>query len=315
MMFIGIAWAGTFDFNPGQVGTRYKSEIQGDVTGNGYVVDYQKVNTNNLSIMEYSHGSGALDFADLLSSEQKTTTDQTSYSYWILDNNGLWQKKATGGNSVISYTKQYDNVQAPTTFAYGTGWYAAHPIQYNSLLKDKNDAKSYQEGISLQRQVEYARGLKGDIAVDLNCTGATYTADGKGIASMKINDKIIQGTMHIGTLLTNTLKTSKGLNIPMSIQGVKEPIVWTDSDYIGDFEVQKTIKFEITKSKSTDGIDWLPCCMGGFLDVPSYDIKRERAGQAGIFDCTCRNTSISTMLPKWNTSLAQFPESVYKKKP
>ncbi|MFB3764485.1 MAG: hypothetical protein ACE14P_04460 [Methanotrichaceae archaeon] len=315
LILIGTAWAGTFDFNTGQQGVLYKGDMQGDVTGTGYVWDYQKINTNNLSMMEYSHGSGAMDFADVLSSAQTTTTSSSSYSYYYLNDKGWLVKAAKGGNSVISYTKQYDNVQSPTAFAYGTGWYATHPVIFNSFIKDKNVAKSYQEGVSMQRQVEYARGLKGDIAIDLNCTGpSTAGVSGKGTASMKINDKVIQGTMHVGVLFTNTLLDSSGKNRNFKIQGIKEPIIQTDQDYIGDFEVQKTIKFEISKSPQYDSVDWLPCCMGGFFDVPSYNIKQERPGQVGIFDCTCRGTSISTMQPKWNTSQAQFPESDYKYK-
>lgn len=279
-------------------------------------MNYQKVNTNNLSMLEYSHGSGTMDFADIMSAAQTTTTSSAGYYYYYLDPNGLLQKAPKGGNSVISYTKQYDNVQSPTAFAYGTGWYAAHPVVYNSLLKDKNDAKSYQEGISMERQVEYARGLKGDIGIDLNCTGpyAASVGYGKGTASMKIDDNVIEGTMHIGVLYTNTLLDSKGKNRDMKIQGMKETIVQTDEDYIGNFDVQKNIKFEIKKSPSFNNVDWLPCCMGGFFDIPSYDLKTERAGQLGIFDCTCYSTALSTYQPAWNGTTAQFPESVYGSK-
>jgi len=53
--------------------------------------------------------------------------------------------------------------------------------------------------------------------------------------------------------------------------------------------------------------DWLPCCMGGFFDVPDY--SKANKGQIGIFDCTCRNTSISTFKPTWDGTIAQFPRS------
>ncbi|MDD2754187.1 MAG: hypothetical protein PHS80_01535 [Methanothrix sp.] len=38
----------------------------------------------------------------------------------------------------------------------------------NENAEDKNVAESYQESASMQRQVEYARALKGDIAIGLN---------------------------------------------------------------------------------------------------------------------------------------------------
>ncbi len=161
-------------------------------------MEYVKVNTNNLSMLEYAHGSGSMNFADILYSEQKATSKTV---YWIDYNTGQWKSGNTGATSAITYTRQYDNVQSPTAFAYGNGWYAAHPVVYNSLLKDKNQAKSYQESASMHRQVEYARALKGDIAIDLNCTAPTATADGKGSISMRLDDEVTQGTLHVGELL------------------------------------------------------------------------------------------------------------------
>ena len=170
LIITSSSWAGKWDFNPGQEAVKHKSDVTSDVTGTGYVMERTKVNTNNLSMLEYSHGSGNMDFADILYNEQKTThAAATSTGSTTIQ--GQWKKKHPGASSAITYTRQYDNVQSPTAFAYGTGWYATHPVTYNSLLKDKNEAKSYQESATMDRQVEYARALKGDIAVEMNCTG------------------------------------------------------------------------------------------------------------------------------------------------
>ena len=75
------------------------------------------------------------------------------------------------------------------------------------------------------------------------------------------------------------------------------------------------MKLEISKSPPTWMEDWLPCCSGGFFDIPSYNFDKEHGLQKGVFDCTCRNTSISTMQPKWNTTMAQFPTEQYQYKP
>jgi len=317
VLVTGLSWGGSLDFNPGQEAVKYKHEMTDDVTGQGYVMEYKKVNTNNLSLLEYFHGSGTMDLADILKSEQKTTHGN---SYWVYNFESQkydFREKPAGANSAISYTRQYDNIQSPTTFAYGTGYYASHPVDYNSLLKDKTVAKSYQESASMHRQVEYARALKGDIAVDINCTGPTVTADGIGTLSMRIDDDVTQGTLHIGELLAQPVKKG-GYQLKPSVRnqlGWKDPIIEVDNDYIGDFQVQKTMKLEITKSKSSWAEDWLPCCGGGFFDLLSYNFDKQYAGQKGIFDCTCRNTSISTMKPAWNASMAQFPTEKYKNKP
>jgi len=313
LLVTGLSWAGSFDFNPGQEAVKHKNDVTSDVTGEGYYVEYVKVNTNNLSMLEYSHGSGTMDFADVLYDEQKTTQTGSSI-YWIDYNTGAWTKAYPGASSKITYTRQYDNVQSPTNFAYGTGWYASNPVAYNSLLKDKNEAKSYQESASMHRQVEYARALKGDIAVDLNCTAPTATASGKGSISMKTDDDVTQGTLHVGELLTMPLAKNSKPKYKL-MQGIKQPIIEIQSDYIGDFQVQKTMNIVISKSAPTWMEDWLPCCSGGFFDIPSHNFDKERGSQKGIFDCTCRNTSISTMKPAWNASTAQFPTEKYKNVP
>jgi len=53
-----ICWAGLYDLNPGMEAVKYKHEMTDDVAGQGYVMEYKRVNTNNLSLFEYSHGSG-----------------------------------------------------------------------------------------------------------------------------------------------------------------------------------------------------------------------------------------------------------------
>ena len=80
LIVTGLSWAGTWDFNPGQEAVKHKHEMTDDVTGQGYVMEYKKINTNNLSLLEYFHGSGSMDLADILNSEQKSTHAST---YWL----------------------------------------------------------------------------------------------------------------------------------------------------------------------------------------------------------------------------------------
>jgi hypothetical protein len=180
-------------------------------------------------------------------------------------------------------------------------------------LKEKTVAKSYQEAIMMHHQLEYAHAYKGDVAVNLNCTGPTYEAKGKGSASMKIEDFVTQGTVHIGQLLTDTKKATTKNKGGMKFQAWKKPIIEVDADYVGNFHIMKSMKIEVEKSKSYDEEDWLPCCFGGYFDM--HEVDRKAIGEEGIFDCTCRNTSISTYKPTWNASMAQFPTEKYQYKP
>jgi len=313
---LGVSYAGPWDLNPGKEALKHTHHSEGDVTGEGFVMVYQNINTNNLSALEYMHGSGSFDVADIIDSQQKTA--HGGYYYYQTLSTGKivpdWKQQWTGANSVIKLTRQSDMTQSPVTFAYGTGWYASHPVTYNSLLKDRTVAKSYQEGSMMLHQLEYARGFVGDMAVELNCTGPTETKDGYGLASMKLEDKVIQGTVHIAELLTNPQelkydsKTKQYVPKKSSkVLGIKGAIIEIDENYIGNFDIQRSMKLEVTKSREVTMEDWLPCCMGGFFDVPDY--SKANKGQIGIFDCTCRNTSISTFKPTWDGTIAQFPRS------
>jgi len=59
LMVMGSSWAGTWDFNPDQQAVWHRNDVTTDVTGQGFVMEYTKVNTNNLSMLEYTHGSGS----------------------------------------------------------------------------------------------------------------------------------------------------------------------------------------------------------------------------------------------------------------
>jgi hypothetical protein len=145
-----------------------------------------------------------------------------------------------------------------------------------------------------------------------------------------MDDNVTQGTLHISELVSDPKliktkyavkqnKNSTGYVISTTdlynfghLRAWNEPIIETDLNYVGDFQVQKNMKIEMKKSTAMWATDWLPCCSGGFSDVTNSDT--EHVSQKGIFDCTCRNTSISTMKPAWNTTMAQFPTAKFQYK-
>jgi hypothetical protein len=305
----------------GSTAIRYTHINQESVEGTGFVMEYKKVNTNNLSMLEYMHGSGSIKEADVLNAQQKTSGSAIFsngyYSgsvYYVVDSKtGKWKAYNSGASSVISYTKQNDMSQAPSSFAYGTGWYAQHPVGFDSLLKDKTNIKSYQEGTEMEHQMEYARAYVGDIAVELNCTGPTETADGLGFTHMKIDDDVTAGTIHVAEFLSRPIYDTYGNYTAIKTQGAHSPLVIEDTSWIGNFKIQKDMQFQMTKTHYTSCADWLACPVGGFFDIQDWD--KLKAGESSIFDCTARNVSLSTFRPKWDGSKAQFPEEIYGKKP
>ncbi len=306
LIIIGPGLAGEWDFNPDYADRnafKYKYINEEDIEGNGYMMVRDEVNTNNLSLLEYMHGSGSIDYAYIMNSTQKTIHGENDY--YIMNENGGYVQMPSGADSSINFTIQKDIVQSPTGFAFANGWYAERPIAYDSFLKEKTVAKSYQEAIVMHHQLEYARAYKGDIAVDLNCTGPTYDANGVGRVSMKLEDVVTQGTVHIGQILSDTVKGSNSFKT----QGWRKPIIDMDNDYVGDFHIKKNMAIEVEKSKPYEYEDWLPCCFGGYFDM--NEEMRKPILEDGIFDCTCRNRSISTYKPEWNASMAQFPTSLF----
>ena len=287
------------------------NEFQQDVSGEGYAMIYQYVNTNNLSVKNYMHGSGTMDMATLISSQQKKAT---TVDYFPEYNSKV--PSTQFGNSISSY-KNYDStitfneqnemIQAPYSFTYGTGWYASHPVQYNSLLKEKTDSKNYQAGSTMQHQIEYARAFQKDVGVILNCTGPTNKANGVGLNQMRLEESVTAGTVHIGEMLTQNMDKKKGIK-----GSTHDPLILIDENYVGSFKIKKSMTINAVKKQVKEIADWLPCCMGGYFDMDSID---RRYSADGVFDCTCRATSLKSYKPVWNGSVAQFPNAIYATKP
>jgi hypothetical protein len=284
------------NMNPGQSYLEHTNDFQQDVSGEGYAMVYQNVNTNNLSVKNYMHGSGVIDMATLIHSEQKPYVDVE-----YIPSNGI-PVDVYSWNSFINFTEQNQMTYAPEGFIYGTGWYAAHPIEYASLLKEKTDGRNFQAGISMDHQIEYARAFKKDIAVQLNCTGGSVGIKGEGLGKMKIEEDVTQGTVHIGELLTQPQVPGKS---PGKLTAI-EPIVEIDENYVGNFKIKKQMSINVPKSSYSNSADWLPCCMGGFFDMYTWD-QNVNSAKKGIFDCTCEKTALSKYQPAWDGTKAQFP--------
>jgi hypothetical protein len=297
------------NMNPGQSYLEHTNDFQQDVSGEGYAMVYQNVNTNNLSVKNYMHGSGVIDMATLIHSQQKPYTDIEYVS------SGGVPVDIYSWDSTINFTEQNQMTYAPEGFVYGNGWYAAHPIEYKSLLKEKTDGRNWQAGISMDHQIEYARAFKKDVAVQLNCTGGAIGIKGEGLGKMKIEEDVTQGTVHIGELLTNPQIPGSVAALSAGIPKVTsngqmsriEPQIEIDENYVGNFKIQKLMEINVPKSSYSNTADWLPCCMGGFFDMYTWD-QNVNSAKKGIFDCTCEKTALSTYKPTWDGTAAQFPK-------
>lgn len=64
-----------------------------------------------------------------------------------------------------------------------------------------------------------------------------------------------------------------------------------DERYVGVYDITKKVSMRsvFTRINLTEGEEWLPCCSGGFFDMPQWE-QKARKSEAGIFDCTCSKT-------------------------
>jgi len=299
----GPAWAAS---NPDGYYLKNEQSLEQDVEGVGFVMVYQKVNTDSLQLKNYIHGSGSMDAAFLINS------NQTAVSGDLQDQNTLVYLETPKGWSVnaenISFVEQNEMTYAPVAVAYGTGYYAKNPVVYNSKLKERTEGKNYdgscsQEGVSMVHQIEYASAFVKDIGVELTNidkwppkTGYYSSSPTKGssLTKMKIEEEVTEGSVHIGQLVT------KKYNATTREGGWKKPLIEIDENYAGTFKITKNMEICTSCTGSKPRADWLSCCIGGYGAMDDLD---KLWGEKEIFDCTCRDVAWGE---SWNdTSKAQ----------
>jgi hypothetical protein len=282
MISIDLSAAGKCNLNPEYDGRdvfKYKYECTEELDGLGYFAQRTKLNTNNLSLLNHMHGSGSISSSGTLLSEQQTR--HTSKWYYVINSQGTWEKHYEDAKSAMAANLHREMTQSTESFTFGTGWYASHPIAYNSLLKENTVAKNYEGAAMMAHQLDYAHGYAGDMAVELNCTSPKKDSNGRALASMQIEDDVTAGAVHIGQLLSDTIKRAKSFKTV----GWREPVIEADADYMGTFRIKKNIKMEIDKPVTVmEYGNWLPCCFCGYLDMDEVDCKP--FARDCIFNCT-----------------------------
>jgi hypothetical protein len=289
----GPAWAAG---NPEGYYIKNEQTLEQDVEGVGYAMVYQKVNTESLQLKNYMHGSGTMDTATLLSSNQSCTMVSTQ------DRNTLvYTGYSFGHRGNISFVEQNEMTYAPVAMAYGTGYYTENPIVYNSKLKERTEAKNYDGGlcgdaVSMVHQIEYASAFVKDVGVRLEniekLPKSGYSSKpvtGLSSTRMNIEEEVTEGSVHVGQLVTT------------KDEGWKEPLIEIDENYAGTFKITKNMEICTSCTGKKPRSDWLSCCFGGYDGMDDED---KMWGEEEIFDCTCRDVAWGD---SWNdTSKAQY---------
>jgi len=276
-------------------------DFEQSVQGNGYYMTYIYAQAGNAALKNYAHGSGSLTSEATLTYQNLERKTHNAYS----DYNDFAQ-------DCIQFKEDVSMVYAPMRIAIGNGYYAANPVDYSSLLKEKTWLKNYLAGTSMHHEVEYAHALDKELeAVVKDKTNLTYDPEyqGVGYTQMKVNEDMTDGKAHIGVLQANTGFTSRSKPEDFGsdwsdpkVAGLKNgawynPSIEIDEDYWGTYHIEKNMTLEVPYYLKQTSDDWLPCCFGGFDSMTTYDKKAFKSA-TGIFDCTCFKAPTQAQFPR-----------------
>lgn len=279
-------------------------DFEQSVQGNGYFMTYMYAKANNVAVKNYAHGSGSLNSEATLVYNSLDRSTHNAYS----DYNDFAQ-------DCIQFKEDVSMVYAPMRIAVGTGYYAANPLDYSSLLKEKTWVKNYLAGTSMHHEVEYAHALDKELElVGKDKRNLTWDPElhSVGYTQMKIVEDVTDGKAHIGVLQANknfldnsnvaqpdytntdTLGQFGKLN-----SAWKDPSIEIDEDYWGTYHIEKNMTLEVPYRLIQKGEDWLPCCFGGYLTIPAtYMGDSKLKGAKGVFDCTCFKAPTQAQFPR-----------------
>jgi len=275
-------------------------DFEQSVQGNGYFMTYLYAKSGNVAVKNYAHGSGSL-------SSEATLTYQTLYKknhQNYADYNDFYQ-------NCIQFKEDVAMVYAPMKIAVGTGYYAANPLDYSSLLKEKTWVKNYRAGTSMHHEVEYAHALDKELNIDVK-EKFNYTYDpvfeGVAYTRMMVNEDVTDGKAHIGVLQANrdfassnpTLENTNLVDpkvVNFRNSAWRNPSIEIDEDYWGTYHIEKNMTLEVPYYRKTTLDNWLPCCFGGFDDMTAVDKKTLKLA-TGIFDCTCFKAPTEAQFPR-----------------
>jgi len=183
---IGVSAAG--DWLEKNVSFSFEQSVQ----GNGYFMNYMYVKAGASEMKNYAHGSGSINNEAILNSFDYNKTDHPVAEDYI-----------DRDISCIQFKEDNAMVYAPMRMAVGNGFYAANPVDYSSLIKEKTWIKNDRASSSMHHEVEYAHALDKELELVAK-DNYTHIYDPKlyniGFTQMRINEDVTDGKAHIGVL-------------------------------------------------------------------------------------------------------------------
>jgi hypothetical protein len=170
--------------------------------------------------------------------------------------------------------------QSPKLIVIGKGYYASHPISYDSQTGQKTWMKSKDSGVSVNHEVSSAHNLSQTL--DMSAQGGSYQ-DGhvmtaNGGVGMNVAENVQEGKVSIGVLKGGTNWDGQ----PPSATALRNPSLDIEEDYIGNFHIEQNLTLQSPIQVLRENYSWLPCCSGGFFDIT--DLNRSHNGAESVFD-------------------------------
>jgi len=219
-------------------------------------------------LKKIDHGSGSIERETIINSKESSKIQidpDLIYAYALI---------AVLGNSSMVYT--------PRTMSIGNGYYATHPVNFNSLLNDETQIKNYASETSMIQDTKYAKAIDKDLLVSVEDDYSGWEpAQSLTRTLMNLNESVNSGTAHIGMLEGNIGTRDFGKS------AWHKPNIYVDEDYRGTFDFATKMNLTLPVYKTLSEDFWLPCCSGGWENLMSSDKKGFGADAKGIFDCTC----------------------------
>jgi hypothetical protein len=250
------------------------------ISGNGYFASYNKIVAQgpfadarvysrlaNVALLKKDHGSGSIERESVLRSTELT------YSHIDPDLNYAY--------GVVAASDNYAMVYSPLTMSIGSGYYSTHPVNFNSLLEGMIQIKNYASKTSMGHEINYAHAINMDLVTKVE-DDYLDTGVSRGLAksSMDLNGGVTEGTAHL-TMLQGGIRKSKSV--------WSKPDIDVDQIYTGTFDFATNMNLIVPVAKIEADDDWLPCCFGGYLTMPTYYQKGSKgfgSNIKGVFDCT-----------------------------
>ena len=194
----------------------------------------------------------------------------TSYTVAFIRNNESINCDTCSNNTSGLQVKEHTVfAQAPKIIAIGKGYYADHPISYNSQTGKQTWIKSKAAGVSMNHEVNSAHNLSQTL--DMSAQGSSnqneYGMAADGGVQMRVAEDVQEGKVSIGVLQGG--KTLNGQ--PPSATALRNPSLDIEEDYVGNFHIENNMNLQVPIRRLQQNYSWLPCCSGSYFEVPDHN--------------------------------------------